>query len=911
MASSLNLSNQSLQILDTIREAFFSLDEHWNFVYLNKQAEKLLDRKRSQLIGKNIWTEYPEAKKDVFYKKYQEAIKTQQNIAFETYYKPLKSWFSINACPIENGLTVYFSNITDRKHIEKSLKDSENKYQNLFENLQQGIVYRDANTLEITFANKAAELILGTSASAMVGKKLGGKYWKSIKENGEVYPEAEYPHRLAINQKKIIRDIVIGVYNYQKNSYVWVKVTAVPVYNNSDTEPYQVYSIFEDITEQKNIKRELQLSEQYFKTMADTMPQLIWITQPNGYHEYYNKRWYEYTESNYAQTKGDGWNHMFHPDDQPRAWKAWQHSLKTGQPYEIEYRLRNGKTGEYRWFLGRALPVRDDTGQIIKWFGTCTDIDEQKRTLETQTFLSEASTILASSLDYKTTLQTVAEIAVPSIADWCSISMKKNDETVEQVALAHKDPKKIKWGWELNKKYPTDLSRPTGLGEVLRTGKAEFYPFIDEKLIAKTVKNKKELDIIKKVGFTSVMIVPICSGTTAIGAITFVSAESEKRFTETDLNMAKALASRASLAIDNSKLYRQAKNNETKFTKLSQANILGVFTASYSNTLNQINSVFAKICGYSEEEIRSRTITLKEIIPFDPCYETLIAELRTKSHITPVETELIHKDGHKVPILIGLVDLENNDTFLGFILDITERKELERRKDEFIGIASHELKTPLTSIKGYTQILETIIEEMGNDKAKQLLTKASIYIDRLNSLISDLLDISKIQAGKLQFNYSKFDFDTMVKESIESVQPITVTHTITLSGKTGASVYGDKHRLEQVVANLLTNAIKYSPQANAVTVSLSLVKEGVKVSVKDFGIGIHKDQLDKLFERFFRVEKTALQFSGLGIGLYISSEIVKRHRGTISVKSTENKGSTFSFTIPLTTNNADSTNMPL
>jgi PAS domain S-box-containing protein len=130
-------------------------------------------------------------------------------------------------------------------------------------------------------------------------------------------------------------------------------------------------------------KRELVETEARFRVLADAMPQMVWSTQPDGFHDYYNARWYEFTGTQPGSTDGEGWNDMFHPDDRERAWQEWRHSLETGDPYEIEYRLRNA-AGEYRWTLGRALPIRGDDGSIVRWFGTCTDIHESKRLQQQQ-----------------------------------------------------------------------------------------------------------------------------------------------------------------------------------------------------------------------------------------------------------------------------------------------------------------------------------------------------------------------------------------------------------------------------------------------------------------------------------------------------------------------------------------------
>jgi PAS domain S-box-containing protein len=157
----------------------------------------------------------------------------------------------------------------------------------------------------------------------------------------------------------------------------WVEATARPI-KGRDGAVAEVMLIHEDVTERLLAERKLRASEAQFRTIADAMPQMVWSTLPDGYHDYYNHQWYEFTGVPSGSTDGAGWNDVFHPEDQPRAWQVWRHSLETGQPYEIEYRLRH-RSGQYRWVLGRALPVRNEQGEIVRWMGTCTDIDEQKR----------------------------------------------------------------------------------------------------------------------------------------------------------------------------------------------------------------------------------------------------------------------------------------------------------------------------------------------------------------------------------------------------------------------------------------------------------------------------------------------------------------------------------------------------
>lgn len=286
-----------------------------------------------------------------------------------------------------------------------------------------------------------------------------------------------------------------------------------------------------------------------------------------------------------------------------------------------------------------------------------------------------------------------------------------------------------------------------------------------------------------------------------------------------------------------------------------------------------------------------------------------------------IEISAINKQGKEFPVEISIsaTMFRNEHIFIAFVSDISERKrteaelikrtvdlersrELERKKDEFLGVASHELKTPLTSAKAYVQLLERQLEEDPcSEAATQYVIKANSYIDKLNRLIGDLLDATKIQSGKLTFRLSEFPIDEFIKECVENMQHVNPRHTIHIMGKTGLKVKGDRQRLEQVVVNLLSNAIKYSPQAERVDVTIEHAGNEVKIGVRDYGIGIDESNLKKIFSRFYRVEKDSSQFQGLGLGLYISREIIERHHGRMWAESRPGKGTVFYFTLPVQT----------
>ncbi len=220
-----------------------------------------------------------------------------------------------------------------------------------------------------------------------------------------------------------------------------------------------------------------------------------------------------------------------------------------------------------------------------------------------------------------------------------------------------------------------------------------------------------------------------------------------------------------------------------------------------------------------------------------------------------------------------------------------------KRKDEFMSIASHELKTPLASVKAYVQLLDRTLEK--DEKIKGYLERTLAQINKLNSLIVDLLDTSRIENGRLKFNESLFNFNKLIKESVEMIRQIYPDFKILVSGESNVLIMGDETRLEQVILNYMTNAIKYSPEIRELELHSTVENNFLIVSVKDFGIGIPKENQADVFRKFYRVEGTAQRFQGLGVGLYICFEIIRRHNGKCWLESEVGKGSTFYFSLPI------------
>ena len=327
-----------------------------------------------------------------------------------------------------------------------------------------------------------------------------------------------------------------------------------------------------------------------------------------------------------------------------------------------------------------------------------------------------------------------------------------------------------------------------------------------------------------------------------------------------------------------------------------------------------------EIFGFSQEEISGKTLT-ETIIP--PQYRE--AHLKGMQHFLKtgngpilnktVDITALHKNGNEfyINLSISNVKMDEGWLFIAFLSDISERKKteealikkeaelmqskiLEEEKDQFISIASHELRTPITTIKAYTQLTLEMFDNLPSDLQNNLI-KIDHYTDKLNVLLNELLDVSKINLGKLNLTKSEINFHTFLPETLNSIQQI-VKHQIILKENTEAIIIADPIRLEQVITNLVSNSAKYSPGKDRIIVRSYKEKNQLICSFTDFGIGIAPDNINKLFKRFYRVDQSS-KFSGFGIGLYVSREIIKQHGGKMWVESIEGEGSTFYFSLPL------------
>jgi PAS domain S-box-containing protein len=457
------------------------------------------------------------------------------------------------------------------------------------------------------------------------------------------------------------------------------------------------------------------------------------------------------------------------------------------EEHEVLARLRRGEriehfTTERRAKDGRRIivsltvsPIRDAAGRIVGASMVARDITERELALERRRrdehnarFLAYASAELANLSDYRRTLQTVARLSVPAFADWCAVDVLREDGTLERVAVMHSDAGKEALAAALQRAWP-DRSAPRGVAKVLRDARSDWSPDIPESLLQAFAADEEHRRLLHELGPKSYICVPVRSRRDVAGALTFVTAESGRHYTEADVRVAEDLAYRVSVAIENASLYQA----------LQQA---------------------------------------------------------------------------------------------------------DRRKDEFLATLSHELRTPLNAIVGWTHVLR---ESAG---ASDTARKAAEIIHRnalaQNQLISDILEVSRIVAGKVRLDIGPVDLGAVIQAAIDAVQPAAeakhVQVELALDPKAGP-ITGDPERLQQVAWNLLSNAIKFAPaHGGRIQVRLEAAPSHVRLTVEDNGPGIAADFLPYVFDRFQQADSSSTRkHGGLGLGLAIVRHLVELHGGTV------------------------------
>jgi len=303
--------------------------------------------------------------------------------------------------------------------------------------------------------------------------------------------------------------------------------------------------------EGEGIFRRLHESVIRLQTIADNIPQLAWMADRTGGLVWTNQRWSEFTGMQLEEVVGAGWQKAQHPDHRERVVRRLEQAFAAGVAWEDTFPMRS-KAGHYRWFLSRAVPIRDDAGQVTSWFGTNTDVTEQQ-------FLAEATKLLASSLDYHDTLDKLARLVVPDIADWCVVDAIESAGP-RRLALAHADPAKTAAALAWADKAPPNWREPRGIARVIRTGQPELVPQITDEFLAEIAQSPEQLEALRAEGFVSFIAVPLIAREHSLGALALATSDSKRQFQTSDCELALELGRLAGVAIDNARLYGEARD---------------------------------------------------------------------------------------------------------------------------------------------------------------------------------------------------------------------------------------------------------------------------------------------------------------------------------------------------------------
>ena len=533
-----------------------------------------------------------------------------------------------------------------------------------------------------------------------------------------------------------------------------------------------------------------------------------------------------------------------HPDDLARVKKDIDDALSHAGSYESEYRVIDD-TGATRWVLARGKVESNALGKPVRFPGLVVDITEKKIAENNLHLLAKANTQFSASLDYKQTLHTIASMIVPSITDWCSIYILEEGK-IEQVAIAHKDPEKVEWAKELQRKQGgIDTNAPTGVPWVIRTGQVEHIPRITDEMLQAAAKDKAELKLLRDVGICSAITAPLKINGEVIGAISFVSTESHRYYGSNDVEMARALANRASLAVYNANLFNGAKAEIKQRKKLQKE-------------LERLNEAL-------ETRVKQRTKQLE----------------KTNKGLSD---EIVQR--HKAEAA-----LQEYSTSLS-----RSNQELQ----DFAYVASHDLQEPLRKIRAFGDILESEYSKQLGDGV-EYLQRMQNAASRMSVLIEDLLAFSRVSTK--QSANDMVDLNSIAHDVIGDLeaQIERTGGTVTIEGL--PSIKADGTHMRQLFQNLIGNALKFHREGVPPVVKVYMCAEdkanGLQtICIEDNGIGFDEKYLDRIFSVFQRLHSRD-SYEGTGIGLAVVRKIAERYGGTITASSKKGVGSTFKVTFPM------------
>ncbi len=622
----------------------------------------------------------------------------------------------------------------------------------------------------------------------------------------------------------------------------------------------------------------LRESEADFRALADNIPQLAWMARPDGTLYWYNRRWYEFTGATPEQSLGGGWRSFHHPDHAERVATRFRLAIEGGESWEDTFPLR-GHDGTYRWFLSRAVPIRDESGAIVRWFGTNTDITEQR---ETELRAMEAERRLQAALQS-------GRIGTWSW-DFESDEVQADEKLLRIFGLAPKDGLRMQDIFE--RIHPDDRA---GLDAKVDEAKRALGEYDYEFRIVLPGD-----EIRWAIARGSVARHPSGVGLYMVGITWDVT---ERRLTEDALREA-----------------------EERYRLAARATNDAIWDWNLEADEIHWSEAICTLFGYCNDDVEPTGTWWKNHIHPDD-RERVVQGIHAViegggTHWTD-EYRFLEADGAYANVLDRGFMLRNlwgrPVRMIGAMQDITHRKRYEEEltaakeaaeqanhaKSQFIANMSHELRTPLSAVIGYTEMLEEEAEDLGAETMLEDLRKINGNARHLLSLINDVLDISKIEAGKMEVHAEDFDVAEVVSEAAGTVEALVAKKGNTLVVEPGPDIgamHSDLVKVRQCLFNLLSNASKFTENGQITLSARRTEADGLdwlEFRVADTGIGMSREDMEKLFQRFSQADSsTTRRFGGTGLGLSITKAFCTMLGGDIAVESEAGKGTTFTIRLP-------------
>ena len=634
---------------------------------------------------------------------------------------------------------------------------------------------------------------------------------------------------------------------------------------NSDGESTGIFAHAVDVTEKVRARKEIEESESNLKRILDTVPVIIWMTNGEGELEFLSENWFKYTgrQKREDAVGNEDWLEAIHPEDRKDLGKILKKAHEERSSYNITYRMKL-RDGSFRWVLGSGRPKFLPSGEYDGLIGTVVDVHEEK----------EKERLLR---DKEHRIRTMVEEATVPTAVYTG--KEKYIELANDAMLAVWGKDRSVVGMKLKDALPELEGQPFHdlLEEVYETGQTYWGK---EDKVDLVVNNQL------RSGYFNFTYKPLRNEKGEIYGI---------------MNMALDVTE----MVESRNLIRESENHfrlmaDLMPEKVSNTDPEGNFIYFNQNWLDYtgLDSAELKEMGWSQfvhpEERQDYLAEWQRCLTSGDNFEM---ELRLKDKKGAYNWHLNRAEAVRAED--GRIKL-----WIGTNTEIQRLKEEEKRKEDFLKMVSHELKTPVTSIKGYVQLLLTLTKNANENKLSALPLKPSLeridhQILRLTRLISEMLDLSRLEENKLELQKEVFNLNDLVDQTVQDINYTNTHHKIIVCHECNCYVDADKDRIGQVLINFITNAIKYSPQSQNIQVKVSEIEDDeVEVCVMDKGIGIDPSNQKNIFRRFYRIHgENDDTYAGFGIGLYLAKEIIERHDGSINVKSKLGQGSEFSFKI--------------